>query len=133
MASPLPTRKQSVDLGSTAPRVSKIRRDPPPPEKPKAIRHPDVVDRTAVIIGVLVFALSIFVIVLAFGSWSGWTPQQYTVEVNLSEELRHPDVVNRSAVAIGVLVFAVAIVVILIAFSIFTGLGWSPRNYTVHV
>lgn len=84
MASPLPTKKQSVDLGSSpGPRVSRIRRDPPPAVKPK--------------------------------------------------ELRHPDEVNRSAVVIGVLVFAVALVVILIAFSIFTGLGWTPRNYTVHV
>ena len=84
MASPLPTRKQSVDLGSSpAPRVSRIRRDPPPPVKLK--------------------------------------------------EVRHPDEVNRPAVVVGVLVFAVAIVVILIAFSIFTGLGWTPRNYTIHV
>ena len=84
MASPLPTRKQSVDLGSSpTPRVSKIRRDPPPPAaKPK--------------------------------------------------ELRHPDVVNRSAVVIGVVIFAIAIVVILIAFSIFTGYGWTPREYVVH-
>ena len=83
MASPLPTRKQSVDLGSSPiPRVSKIRRDPPPPVKPK--------------------------------------------------ELRHPDVVNRSAVVIGVVIFAIAIVVILIAFSIFTGYGWTPREYVVH-
>jgi hypothetical protein len=84
MASPLTTKKQSVDLGSSpGPRVSRIRRDPPPAVKPK--------------------------------------------------ELRHPDEINRSAVAIGVLVFALAIVVILVAFSIFTGLGWTPRNYTVHV
>lgn len=84
MASPLTTKKQSVDLGSSpGPRVSRIRRDPPPAVKPK--------------------------------------------------ELRHPDEINRSAVVIGVLVFALAIVVILIAFSIFTGMGWTPRNYTVHV
>ena len=83
MASPLTGKKKSVNLATEGPRVSRIRRDPPPPEKLK--------------------------------------------------EVRHPDVVNRSAVVIGVLVFALAIVVILIAFSIFTGLGWTPRNYTVHV
>jgi len=83
MASPLPGKKKSVNLATEGPRVSRIRRDPPPPEKLK--------------------------------------------------EVRHPDVVNRSAVVIGVLVFALAIVVILIAFSIFTGLGWTPRQYTVHV
>ena len=84
MASPLPSKKQSVDLGSSpGPRVSRIRRDPPPAVKPK--------------------------------------------------ELRHPDVTSRSAVVVGVIVFAVAIVVILIAFSIVTGLGWTPRNYTIEV
>ena len=82
MASPLPTAKQSVKLTTSGPRVSKIRRDPPPPEKPKALRHPDEVDRTAVVVGVVTIALAFLVIIFAFGSWSGWTPQQYTVEVN---------------------------------------------------
>jgi hypothetical protein len=84
MASPLKTGKQSVNLASGEVRVSRIRRDPPPAEKPKAIRHPDVVDRSAVIIGVLAFALAIIVIIFAFGAWSGWTPAQYTVHVDLS-------------------------------------------------
>lgn len=84
MASPLPTRKQSVDLGSSpGPRVSKIRRDPPPPEKPKELRHPDVVNRSAVAIGVLVFAIAIVVILIAFSIFSGydWTPRHVTVHV----------------------------------------------------
>ena len=85
MASPLSTAKKSIDLASSGPRVSKIRRDPPPPEKPKAIRHPDVVDRTAVIVGVLAFALSIVVIIIAFSSYNGWSPKEYTVEVNYAE------------------------------------------------
>ena len=85
MASPLPTAKQSVKLTTEGPRVSKIRRDPPPPEKPKALRHPEEVDRTAVVVGVVAIALALLVIIFAFGSWSGWTPQQYTVEVNLAE------------------------------------------------
>ena len=83
MASPLTTKKKSVNLVTEGPRVSRIRRDPPPPQKLK--------------------------------------------------EVRHPDVVNRSAVVIGVLAVALALVVILIAFSIFTGLGWTLRNYTIHV
>lgn len=84
MASPLPTRKKSVDLGSSpGPRVSKIRRDPPPPEKPKELRHPDVVNRSAVAIGVLVFAIAIVVILIAFSIFSGydWTPRHVTVHV----------------------------------------------------
>ncbi len=83
MASPLPTRKQSVDLGSGDVRVSRIRRDPPPPEKPKELRHPDVVNRSAVAIGVLVFALAIVVILIAFSIFSGYdmTPRQVTLHV----------------------------------------------------
>ena len=84
MASPLPTRKQSVDLGSSpGPRVSKIRRDPPPPEKPKELRHPDVVNRSAVAIGVLVFAIAIVVILIAFSIFSGYdmTPRQVVLHV----------------------------------------------------
>jgi len=85
MASPLPTGKKTVNLASDGPRVSKIRRDPPPPEKPKELRHPDVIDRTTVAVGVLVFALTIFVIILAVSSYNGWTPKQYTVELNYAE------------------------------------------------
>ncbi|MCL6699139.1 hypothetical protein LZ496_10155 [Sphingomonas sp. NSE70-1] len=83
MASPLPTRKKSVDLGSGEVRVSRIRRDPPPPEKPKELRHPDVVNRSAVAIGVLVFALAIVVILIAFSIFSGYnmTPRQVTLHV----------------------------------------------------
>jgi hypothetical protein len=83
MASPLKTGKQSVNLASAGPRVSRIRRDPPPPEKPKALRHPDVVNRSAVVVGVLAFALSIVVIIIAFASYSGWSPAQYEVNVVL--------------------------------------------------
>lgn len=83
MARSLATSKKSVDLAKSGPRVLKIRRDPPPTVKPKEIRHPDEVDRTAVVVGILTFALAIFVIVLAFGGWSGWTPAEYTVHVRL--------------------------------------------------
>jgi len=84
MASPLPTRKQSVDLGSSpAPRVSRIRRDPPPPVKPKELRHPDQVSRSAVVTGVVIFAIAIVVILIAFSIFTGmgWTPRKYTVQV----------------------------------------------------
>jgi hypothetical protein len=40
----------------------------------------DVVDRRDVVIGVLAFALALFVIIFAFGSYSGWSPTQYSVE-----------------------------------------------------
>lgn len=83
MARPLPTGKQTVNLASGEVRVSKIRRDPPPPVKPTALRHPDEVNRSAVVVGVVAFALAIFVIILAVGSYNGWSPRRYTVDIKL--------------------------------------------------
>ena len=63
MTRPLSTGKQSVNLASGEVRVSKIRRDPPPVVKEKLVVIPDERDRRDVIIGVLAFALAIFVII----------------------------------------------------------------------
>ena len=84
MASSLKSGKKSVNLASPAVRVSKIRRDPPPKVVEKEVDL-DVVDRRDVVIGVLAFALAIFVITLAFGRYSGWSPREYTVELNAAE------------------------------------------------
>ena len=81
MARPLQTGKQSVNLAAGGVRVSKIRRDPPPAVKEKLVVAPDERDRQDVVVGVLAFALAIFVILLAFASYSGWTPRQYTVQL----------------------------------------------------
>lgn len=93
MASPHPTGKQSVNLASSrapnatssGPRVSRIRRDPPPAAKEKVVLDPEERDQWSVVVGVLTFALAIFAITLAFGSYSGWTPREYTVEINTAE------------------------------------------------
>jgi len=79
MASPL--KKQSVNLGSGEVRVSKIRRDPPPKVKEVPVRDPDEVDRRDVIIGVVAFALAVFVIILAVSAYTGHSPRQYIVQV----------------------------------------------------
>jgi hypothetical protein len=88
MARPHPTGKQSVNLGSNlaspGPRVSRIRRDPPPAVKEKFV-DPEERDQWAVVVGILTFALAIFVIVIAFGSYSGWSPREYTVEIRAEE------------------------------------------------
>lgn len=84
MARPLASGKQSVDLAGAGPRVSRIRRDPPPKVVEKTV-DPDVVDRRDVIIGVLAFALAICVVIIAFGTWSGWSPSEYTIELNAGE------------------------------------------------
>ena len=86
MASPLQTGKQSVNLAaSSGVRVSRIRRDPPPAVKEKAVVHPEERDQWVVIVGICAFALAIFTLVLAFGSYSAWSPRAYTIEATVSE------------------------------------------------
>jgi hypothetical protein len=82
MASPLSTGKQSVNLAPGEVRVSKIRRDPPPPLiKEISIRERNERDIRMAVIGVVAFALALFVITLAFASWSGWSPRDYTIHI----------------------------------------------------
>jgi len=81
MALSHPTGKQSVNLASPRLRESRIRRDPPPVVKAKVVLDPDEREQWAVVVGILTFALAIFVIILAFGSYSSWSPSQYTVEM----------------------------------------------------
>ena len=86
MAQPLQTAKPSVDLAKAGPRVSKIRRDPPPAKvKEIVFRDREERDRSDVLIGVLVFALAIFALTVAFGVYSGWSPREYTIQVNYAE------------------------------------------------
>jgi len=90
MTRPNPSGKKSVSLApspaGSGPRVSRIRRDPPPAVKPaKIVLAPDEREQWAVVVGVLTFALAIFFLTVAFGSYSGWSPREYTVEVNVEE------------------------------------------------
>jgi hypothetical protein len=81
MVSPLHTAKQVVDMASGEVRVSRIRRDPPPVLKAvKPVDH-DERDARVVVIGILTFALAIFVIVMAFSSYAGWSPGNYTAHI----------------------------------------------------
>ncbi len=81
MAHPHPTAKQSVNLASPRLRESRIRRDPPPVVKAKVVLDPEEREQWTVVVGVLTFALAIFVIIVAFGSYSSWSPRQYTVQM----------------------------------------------------
>ena len=81
MAAPLPTAKKSVNLAAPV-RVSRIRRDPPPVVKKTIVRDPDERDIRAGVIGVIAFALAIFVITLGFSIYAGWSPSQYNIEIN---------------------------------------------------
>ena len=81
MASPLQPGKQTVDLAAPAVRASRIRREPPPPAKPLTIADRDEINQRAVVMGVLIFALALFAIILGFGSFAGWSPGEYTLEM----------------------------------------------------
>jgi hypothetical protein len=81
MASPLNSGKQTVDLAPGAPRVSKIRRDPPPLVKKTVVPDRDGQDRRLAAVGIIAFALAIVVLIIAIGSWAGWSPSQYTVRL----------------------------------------------------
>lgn len=89
MARPHPTAKPTVNLASNpapaGPRVSRIRRDPPPAKVEKIEVDPDERDQWAVIVGILTFALAIAVIVIALGRYSDWSPRAYSIEVTAEE------------------------------------------------
>ena len=70
MASPLQTGKKSVNLAAPV-RASRIRRDPPPIAKKTVERDPDERDAQTVVIGVVAFALAIFIITLGFSAYQG--------------------------------------------------------------
>ena len=82
MAAPLKSGKQSVNLASSA-RVSKIRRDPPPVVKRVEVKDPEDRDTQTVVIGVIAFAVALFIVMLGISTYSGWSPSDYNVEVNL--------------------------------------------------
>ena len=84
MASPLQRRKKSVDLAAPGPRVSRVRRDPPPVEKVLTVG--EIRERNArnMVIGIIAFALALFIVLIGFTNAAGWSPSQYTIEIQSS-------------------------------------------------
>ena len=72
MSSQKPLRKSSVGLAADAPRPSRIRREPPPPDKPKSLRaYPTTEKETwIVVIGVLLFGIAITIITLGLSDFT---------------------------------------------------------------
>jgi len=83
MASPLPTRKTSVDLAAPVTRGSRIRRDPPPPVKQVSTAEIKERDARDIVIGIVTVALALFVILIALSNAGGWSPRQYNIHVRL--------------------------------------------------
>ena len=82
MARPPSTGKKSVNLAPPEVRVSRIRRDPPPPVvKEISIDERNERDRRMAVIGILLFTFALIVILLAVSNWAGWTPRQYELQV----------------------------------------------------
>ena len=80
MAAPL--RKQSVNMASGEVRVSRIRRDPPPPKaKEISLQERDERNRRDAVIGVVAVTFALLAIVYVVSSYNGWSLRQYVVEV----------------------------------------------------
>lgn len=81
MAAPLPTKKTTVDLGKGGVRrVSRIRREPPPPPA-KPLTQAEIRQREAwtIAIGITAIALALFVVSFSLGKLSRWEPQPITI------------------------------------------------------
>lgn len=83
MARPLSTGKQAVDLAATGPRVSKIRRDPPPVVRKTVVPDREEGDRRAAAIGIVAVALALAIIIVGIGSYNGWSPSEQVVRVKM--------------------------------------------------
>jgi len=79
MAKPLQTGKKTVNLAAPGVRESRIRRDPPSAVKELVVRDRDEHDRRMVVIGVVSFAIALFIIAVGFIGTMGWSPRQYTI------------------------------------------------------
>ena len=81
MASPLPTRKKSVDLAAPVPRVSRIRRDPPPPVKTVTAAEVKEREARAIVVGIVTLAVALLVLLVSVSNSAGWSPATDAAEV----------------------------------------------------
>ena len=83
MASPFHTRKTTVDMSAPVVRVSRIRRDPPPPVR--VITAAEIRERDArnIVIGIIAFALAVFIILIGLSNAAGWSPSQHAVVIKM--------------------------------------------------
>ena len=65
-------RRTKVELAPEAPKPSRIRREPPPVEKPRSLRTygSSEKEQWVVAIGVVLFALAIFIILFGFSEYT---------------------------------------------------------------
>ena len=71
-----------MNLASGGVRVSRIRRDPPPPKvKQISLEERNERNRRDAVIGVTAITFAILVLIYAVSSYNGWTPPEYTIEI----------------------------------------------------
>ena len=81
MANPIPSGKRAVDLAAPTVRVSRIRRDPPPPTKVVTVAEIKERDARNAAIGVVSMALALFAIVIGLGNAGALSPSEYTIHI----------------------------------------------------
>ena len=81
MAKPLHSSKQSVDLAQPVVRVSRIRRDPPPPVKEVSAADIREQDARSTMIGIVVMVLALVVVLAGLSTAAGWSPSQYSIQI----------------------------------------------------
>ena len=83
MASPLTSRKQTVNLAAAGARGSRIRRNPPPAPKKEPLIDREDREKIAVTAGVIAFALALVILTAAIGVFAGWTPRDYEIHYRM--------------------------------------------------
>jgi len=81
MGSPHHFAKKSVDMAAPVSRVSRIRRDPPSPERKVTAAQIRERDAWSVVLGIAATALALLVILVAVSNAAGWSPSQYTIYI----------------------------------------------------
>ena len=83
MASPLDTGKQTVNLAAAGPRVSRIRRNPPPAPAKEPVLDREDREKLAVTFGVLGFAIALAVAIVGVGAYAGWSPREHHIYIEM--------------------------------------------------
>jgi hypothetical protein len=83
MASPLNSAKQTVDLAAAGPRVSRIRRNPPPAPKKEPVLDREDREKLSATLGVIGIALALAIAIVGLGAYAGWTPREHHLYIEM--------------------------------------------------
>jgi hypothetical protein len=83
MASPLQSAKTTVNLAAAGPRVSRIRRNPPPPPAKAPVLDREDRDKLSATLGVFAIALALAAVIAGIGIHAGWTPRDYELHYQM--------------------------------------------------